>query len=446
MSPRDSPTRKSVWVHGFACSHKELFCQWKNFLSTLSSSPLHQNHRFSRMSFINICRENTDPFYRYKMPPIQSKVEGRGNGIKTAIPNLSEVARALGRPPAYVVKYFGSELGAQTKINEDEDRFLVNGAHSQAELQDSLDGFINRFVLCGACKNPETQIIIKSKGFLQKDCKACGRITDIDLRHKLSSYILKNPPPTSSGKKAATAQANVVGGGKSISDIAQSADNGEAKQANGDDDDDALTKKINAEAAALANETVEVADDDWAVDMSKEAIEARARELEGLSLNDSQTKLTEFGEWVLKDAGDDKEDLPSDIDIYKKIVELELLEKPEVMLVLGQVLFDEDILEQLDQHHGLLVKLIEEKSDYEKAFLGGLERFLGLEKPELIPLVPKILAKMYEKDLASEEEILNWGLKVSKKYVPKDVSKKVRKAAKPFIKWLKEADEESDDE
>lgn len=399
------------------------------------------------MSFINICRENTDPFYRYKMPPIQSKVEGRGNGIKTAIPNLSEVARALGRPPLYVVKYFGSELGAQTNFNDSEDRYVVNGAHSQGELQDSLDGFINRFVLCGACKNPETQIIVKKNGFLQRDCKACGRITDIDLRHKLSSFILKNPPPSTLGKKSATAQANVVGGGKSISDIAQSAEDAPSADGKADDDDDALTKKINAEAAALSSQTVEVADDDWAVDMSKEAIEARARELEGLALNDSQTKLTTFGEWV-SDGGDDGEkgSLPSDVDIYKKVVELDLLQKPDVVLVLAQVLFDNDILEQLEEHLGLLAKLINGNEDFEKAFLGGLERFLGLEKPELIPIVPKILVKLYDKELVSEEMILSWGSKVSKKYVPKDVSKKVRKAAKPFITWLKEADEESDDE
>lgn len=396
------------------------------------------------MSFINICRDNTDPFYRYKMPPIQAKVEGRGNGIKTAIPNLSEVARALARPPAYVVKYFGYELGAQTSFKEEDDRYLVNGAHQQNELQDSLDGFINKFVLCGSCKNPETQIIVKGKGNLQKDCKACGRITDIDLRHKLSSYILKNPPPTA-GKKAATATANVVGGGKTITEIAQNAEGGDAAAEAGDDDDDALTKKINAEAAALTNQTVEVQDDEWAVDMSKAAIEARARELEGLTLNDSQTKLTEFGEWVLEGA-DDKDSLPSDIDIYKKIVELELLEKAEVVLVLAQVLFDEKIVEQLGEHSGLLGKLINGDEDFEKAFLGGLERFLGTEKPELIPALPKILMTVYDKDLISEEAILNFGSKVSKKYVPKDVSKKVRKAAKPFIQWLKEADEESDEE
>lgn len=405
---------------------------------------VHASNPFAIMSFINICRDNTDPFYRYKMPPIQAKVEGRGNGIKTAIPNLSEVSRALGRPPAYVVKFFGYELGAQTTFKEEDDRYLVNGAHMQSELQDSLDGFITKFVLCGACKNPETQIQIKGKGNLQKDCKACGRITDIDVRHKLSSYILKNPPPTSAGKKAATATANVVGGGKSISDIAQSADGGEAKKA-GDDDDDALTKKINAEAAALSNQTVEVADDEWAVDMSKEAIEARARELEGISLNDTQSKVSEFGEWVLEGV-DSKEDLPSDVEIYKKIVEMEILDTPETVLVLAQVMFDESIVEQIEEHHGLLAKLINEKEDFEKAFLGGLERFLGVEKPDLIPSLPKILVKLYDKELVSEDVIIEWGSKVSKKYVPKDVSKKVRKAAKPFIKWLKEADEESDAE
>ena len=33
------------------------------------------------------------------MPRLQAKVEGKGNGVKTVIPNMVEVARALGRPP-----------------------------------------------------------------------------------------------------------------------------------------------------------------------------------------------------------------------------------------------------------------------------------------------------------------------------------------------------------
>ena len=33
------------------------------------------------------------------MPVLLTKIEGRGNGIKTVVPNMEDVARALNRPP-----------------------------------------------------------------------------------------------------------------------------------------------------------------------------------------------------------------------------------------------------------------------------------------------------------------------------------------------------------
>lgn len=399
------------------------------------------------MSFINICRDNTDPFYRYKMPPIQAKVEGRGNGIKTAIVNTSEVARALGRPSSYIIKYFGFELGAQTSINEGQDRFLVNGVHDAPKLQDTLDGFINKFVLCGSCKNPETDIIITKDENLIRDCKACGQRTKIDPRHKLVTFILKNPPESSKNKKkAATASANVVGGGVSISDIASGKQKKteENKDDDGDGDDDALTKKINAEASALPD-AQPIADDDWAVDVSEEAVRRRAQELENLQLeNGPSSDYDKFGEWILE-SGEDKSKLPSDVDIYKKLTELNIVNDPETVQVLAQVLFDEKIAAQIEPHQGLLAKLITTEK-HEKAFLGGLERFLGLDKPELLPQISKVLLTLYENDIITEEVIKDWGSKVSKRYVSKDISKKLKKAAKPFIKWLEEAEEESEEE
>jgi translation initiation factor 5 len=64
----------------------------------------------------------------------------------------------------------------------------------------------------------------------------------------------------------------------------------------------------------------------------------------------------------------------------------------------------------------------------------------------MLDKVVKILQLYYHHDLISEEVATKWGSKASKKYVDLATSKKVRKAAEPFITWLQEAEEESDDD
>ena len=71
---------------------------------------------------------------------------------------------------------------------------------------------------------------------------------------------------------------------------------------------------------------------------------------------------------------------------------------------------------------------------HQKSLLGGIERFVGLEHPDLIPVVPKILMGFYQADALEEGVLKQWGTHVSSKYVSKDISKKVRKASAPFLK------------
>ena len=61
---------------------------------------------------LNVNRNVEDAFYRYKMPRLFTKIEGKGNGIKTVVVNMVDIGRALARPPTYIIKYFGCELGA----------------------------------------------------------------------------------------------------------------------------------------------------------------------------------------------------------------------------------------------------------------------------------------------------------------------------------------------
>jgi len=56
----------------------------------------------------NIPSTIQDPKYRYRMPKMQLKIESKGNGIKTNIVNLGDVATYLRTNAEYILKWFGN--------------------------------------------------------------------------------------------------------------------------------------------------------------------------------------------------------------------------------------------------------------------------------------------------------------------------------------------------
>jgi len=148
------------------------------------------------MADLNIPSYVVDPNHRYIMPCLLSKLESRGCGSKTAIQNMSDVARALQRDPVHLIKFFGYELGAVTLYTNKEgegERAVVNGHHDASKLQALVDKFIEKFVLCSGCNLPEIDMVVK-KGIVAAVCRACGWKGKLDNGHKLATYILKNPP------------------------------------------------------------------------------------------------------------------------------------------------------------------------------------------------------------------------------------------------------------
>lgn len=381
------------------------------------------------MATINIVRDNKDPFYRYKMPKLIAKVEGKGNGIKTVIPNMGDIAKSLSRPAAYPTKFFGCELGAQVKSEAKNERYIVNGAHEAEKLQSLLDSFIEKFVLCKECRNPETDLFIQKDQTIIRDCKACGKRSEVDMRHKLVTFILKNPPPPPKKIKKT-----------------QKISNGDVDTNGQDNNEDELTARINQEAAQLGN--IEVDDDDWAEDVTEEAIAKRTRELqEGINKlflddeddEDNDNPYNQFGEAFDGKFGS------SDDEIISKAKELGVLGKSKTVQVLVQVIFNEEIISQIGVRVGLLQKFVTGEK-HQKSLLGGIERLIGISFPSLVPKVPVILKLLYDEDLLDEDVILKWGAKPSKRYVDKETSKKIKKEAKPFLTWLEEAEEESSEE
>ncbi|KAI1167432.1 domain found in IF2B/IF5-domain-containing protein [Nemania serpens] len=427
------------------------------------------------MALINVRRDVTDAFYRYKMERIQTKIEGKGNGIKTVVVNLSSVAASLARPGSYVIKYFGFELGAQTNIDPADDRWIINGSHDAPKLQDYLDGFINKFVLCKKCKNPETDVVIKD-GHIVLDCKACGQRTDVDLRHKLSGFILKNQPKKGAKKDKAERKAarkakqlaqqngNGNGNGSGGENSENASNENDDNEENGAASDDEFTRKITADAQVI-EAPVEVNEDDWAVDMSEKAVKARQNQLpdqfrQKLALGGGggdeededgegggNTVYDALGDWIQEEAKKTGSvNKVDDIQVYVKAKEFGIEGKHKTVLVLVQTLFDENIITQIPKRAGMFKQIVTSER-HEKALLGGVERLLASvskEHPELMTSdkIVKILHQLYDKDLVTEEVVTKWGTKASKKYVDLPTSKKIRRAAEPFLKWLEEAEED----
>lgn len=147
---------------------------------------------------IAVNRATNDPFYRYKMPSLQATYEG----TRTLLSNLDAVAKALAREPAHIAKFMALALGCQS--GSDARGFYLGGAHDAQRLQQLLYDFIDRFVLCPACANPETQFIVtpdasaratsaEAAGTLARLCNSCGA-TSPQPSHKINALIQRALP------------------------------------------------------------------------------------------------------------------------------------------------------------------------------------------------------------------------------------------------------------
>lgn len=400
------------------------------------------------VGIVNIGKDaRGDMFHRYKMPVLQVKVEGKGNGIKTVIPNMSDIARALARPPTYTTKFFGCELGAQTTFDEKFDRYIVNGAHQADRLRELLDVFIEKFVLCSNCKNPETELMIVGRDeIIWRDCKACGHRGHVDNRHKLCTFILKNPPESSKKKSKKDKKSKATTGESSANPTEGNSDE------DGQNSQDELTKRIEGEAVdeKTAEATSTLKDQDWSADTSAGAVKARMKSLEvgiqsSLTLGDDDDDENGGGpygvlsEWLISNR-----ETATDAEILVKAKELGIEKKHKTVQILAQNLFTENAVKEVAKHHALFVKMVNSEK-HQKSLLGGIEQLCGEVYPSLVPLgVPKIIMEFYQADVLDEDIIKQWGTHVSKKYVDKETSKKVRRACEPLLKWLDEAEDEEE--
>jgi translation initiation factor 5 len=107
-----------------------------------------------------------------------------------------------------MMKFFGFTLSAPIRCNAESKDYALKGTFDLDTLNDLIHEFIEKFVLCRACGNPETLIRIRS-GRVMLKCDACNSITEANNKHKLAAYIIKHKASTTS-KYASIAAAKQI--------------------------------------------------------------------------------------------------------------------------------------------------------------------------------------------------------------------------------------------
>jgi translation initiation factor 5 len=263
------------------------------------------------------------------------------------------------------------------------------------------------------------------------------------MRHKLTTFILKNPPGT---------KLNDTG-----TSLTERKDKKSKRKAENEANDDAMNGGNNGNHEANnSNEENDDDDDNWTVDVSEEAV--KARQVEGLSqgikalavdddIEKTEGERLDIFEKFVKSKLNAKAslDLNDEKEITTEAERLEVTNKGP--LVLCVLLFDDKkILAQIKTYRRLMLRFCHENTKAQKYLMGGIEKTIETFKDSLLPKTGHILKAFFDLDILEEEVILEWGKKVSKKYVSKELSEQIHKKAEPFLTWLKEAEEESDDD
>lgn len=126
-----------------------------------------------------------DPFYRYKRPVISKKLEK--NFIK--IVNIDEISSSLERCDNELCQWFKKRIG--TNVRVEGGSLIINSKKGGVvELEDILEEFIEGYVICRECGNPETWYSpYKTRVLLI--CKACGGVSKLEKGDHLDWIVKK---------------------------------------------------------------------------------------------------------------------------------------------------------------------------------------------------------------------------------------------------------------
>lgn len=421
-----------------------------------------------------------DPFYRYKMPTLETKVEGSGKMIKTFVANLDQLSNSLKRDAEVILKY----LGYARSVNVNLSQRYMSGSHSKQDLSNQLNNFVKTFVLCEQCELPEAAFVQSTKK-LSMRCGSCGFNGAVNvLPHdvpgtKTLDFILKRTSNKAckeddASKKKSKRDKKEKGSKESKRERGSVKDKEEDSSVSVDESGSSTTSSATTSATLVSQmQDLDIASCGIQLATATATGAMAASEMADQALLEAARAADEAGE--LNEDNDGADDAHGDDEfcskavrslhkficsysgdgVEQKIVDIvaELrseqiinsLDANERLAVLVRSMFDENILQQLSLPFSIALMQEVFKAQAAQDSLMNVFVQLTVLIPSLTAQIPQILKELYDNDILSEEVALSWDATLpSIKLVTEEQQRLFQAHAKPFLDWLREAEEEED--
>jgi len=366
-----------------------------------------------------------DPTSRYKTRQLQVQVVGKSKMIKTVLVNVLDVAKDMQVPPSYIGTFMGYESAAQSKWDAskpERQQAYISGEHDTKDLSQILLQFITEVVLCPVCGLPEILINPEQKKVTGK-CRACGNNNELPISNeKFKRYVMNHPPSaTGKGEKGAFAGNKAAPPAKNTPKK-ESGKGSKKKESKKKEDGEDEEEEENGNDGVV-----------WYSDTSEAAAQKRKDEMVPKSLEEKQaeSEVEEVAKVI-------KESSPENV--VEKLKQLRsnlgLDEKTFFARLFTAIFVSADLQTDIKAHQNILKSFIT-SPDIQLALLQYLEVLTGTN----VSLVAKIaltLKDLYDNDLVEEESFIKWS--------NGDLNPVIKEKSAPFLKWLKEAEEESSED
>eukprot|EP01051_Picozoa_sp_SAG22_P005097 SAG22_NODE_294_length_12872_cov_47.391372_5_plen_447_part_00 len=402
-----------------------------------------------------------------EIPVIEARVEGKGNGIKTAIHNCTEVSKIISRHPAWTTKFLSVETGCISTFDHDSGNAVLTGKHDGAKLQQVFKKFIKNYVLCPKCKGLQTKLDIDKKGKVILKCKGCGHKGEVDQSHKVVKEITKVPPGSGKKEKGDKEKKEPKKGKK---DRRKALKEDDSAAGGGGDEEDEVAALAEAAQKAKKAEKREATEEEKAAKAAKKA-EKEAKKAAKAAKDAAPASPPAAAANAAGNADDEPEahapepapELQSDAEYTQELlakikadglaitaswwngVAAELPVDKAVSIPFGAC-FDAGINKQVKKFQRIFVKLCGEgKTEAQLAML-KCTAALAEEEATVMAKLGHSIKALYDADLAEEESINEWFAGLA--------DGECKKNSAGFVKWLatvessseEDGSDESDDE